>query len=72
MADAGVRFQAPENCAVLADEKLIGFFPRWDVDFSYFFDGQWRNVITGEEARGSVELKIQGKKFAIFEKVEDN
>ena len=72
MADAGVHFQAPENCAVLADEKLIGFFPRWDVDFSYFFDGRWRNVITGEEVGGSVELKIQGKKFAIFEKVDEN
>ena len=71
LRDAQVDFYGPDNCTVLADEKLVGFFPRWDVNFNYFFDGRWRNVITGEEVRGSAELKIGEKKFAIFEKVED-
>lgn len=68
MADAGIRFLAPEQCSVLADEKLIGFFPRKDVKFCFEFDGQWRNVITGELVQGEKELEIASKDFAVFEK----
>lgn len=69
LRDAGVDFHAPENCSVLADDKLIGFFPRWDVSFPYLFSGSWRNVITGEHVSGAVNLRIKGKEFEIFEKL---
>jgi hypothetical protein len=69
LEDAGVTLYAPENCSVLADEKLIGFFPRYDVCFTHVFDGQWRNVITGDVVTGKVKLTVRGKKFAIFEKL---
>ena len=69
MKDAGVRFYAPENCTVLADEHLVGFFPRYDVSFPYYFEGDWRNVLTGEIVTGSVQLDIREKKLAIFERV---
>ena len=67
---ANVRFLAPEYCAVLADEKLIGFFPRFDVCFEYEFVGTWRNVITGEKVSGKKVLSIREKKFEIFEKLD--
>lgn len=69
LKDAGVDFYAPINCSVLADEKLIGFFPRFDVCFEYDFKGDWQNVITGEIVRGKTKLSIREKRFAIFEKV---
>ena len=71
LEDAGIRFYAPVHCTVLADDKLLGFFPRWDVAFSHRFRGQWRNVITGEEVTGERELRIREKKFEIFEKIHD-
>ena len=70
LSDAGVRFYAPEGCSVLADEKLIGFFPRYDVSFPFTFDGTWRNVLTGEILQGARQLDIREKKLAIFEKTE--
>ncbi len=69
LTDAGVNFLAPENCAVFADDHLIGFFPRYDVAFTYMFDGQWRNVITGETVSGKRELRIREKRLALFEKI---
>lgn len=71
LQDAGVRFYAPENCTVLADDKLIGFFPRWDVEFPYTFRGAWRNAVTGETVTGAVTLSIREKEFAVFEKITD-
>jgi len=70
MQDAGVNFRAPIHCTVLADDKLIGFFPRYDAQFSHKFDGQWRNVITGEIVSGNRQLSIREKKFEIFEKLD--
>ncbi|MBQ7565693.1 MAG: hypothetical protein IJT18_01115 [Oscillospiraceae bacterium] len=68
-ADAGVTFCAPEDCAVLADDKLIGFFPRYDVCFDRDFAGAWRNVVTGETVTGKTRIALRGKDFAIFEKL---
>ena len=68
LKDAGVDFYAPENCTVLADDKLLGFFPRWDVAFPYVFKGTWRNVLTGELVSGAVDLRIRSKGLAIYEK----
>ncbi len=70
LEEAGVEFLAPSYCAVHADEKLIGFFPRHDVCFEYNFEGEWQNVITGERLSGKVTLPIRAKRFMIFEKVE--
>ena len=39
------------------------------VAFVYDFDKQYRDVLTGEIVEGKVLLKIEGKKFRIFEKV---
>ncbi|MGI6691791.1 MAG: hypothetical protein ACOX63_13265 [Christensenellales bacterium] len=69
LCDAGVRFYAPANTAVFADEKLIGFFPRWDVSFTYPFIGKWRNVITDEIITGSHKLSIRSKGLEIFENI---
>jgi len=70
MEDAGVRFQTPAYCSVLADEQLIGFFPQKDQQFAYRFEGLWRNVMTGKTVSGTVEMQIEAKKFAIFEKLD--
>ena len=70
LENAGVEFSAPSFCAVLADEKLKGFFPYYDVCFTHRFEGIWRNVITGQTLSGEVELKIPEKRFMIFEKLD--
>ena len=70
LEQAGVEFSAPMYCAVLADEKLKGFFPYFDVSFTHTFDGVWRNVITGQTVTGEVRLDIREKRFMIFEKAE--
>ncbi len=70
LEEAGVRSYAPGSCAVLADEKLIGFFPRYDVKFTHSFEGLWRDVISGEEVRGPKTLEIRGKDFRIFAREE--
>ena len=70
LSDAGVNFLAPEHCAVLEDEMLIGFFPRYDVQFTHNFVGNWRNVLTGETVSGEITLSIRAKGIAIFEKID--
>ncbi len=70
IADSGVTFKAPENCTVLEDEKLLGFFPRYDVCFMHNFEGNWRNVLTGEIVTGEKKLEIREKGLAIFEKID--
>ena len=67
---AGVTLSAPVYCSVLADEKLKGFFPYFDVCFHHQFDGSWRNVITGQVVTGKVKLAIPEKRFMIFEKLD--
>jgi hypothetical protein len=67
---AGVKLSAPVYCSVLADEKLKGFFPYYDVQFVHCFEGLWRNVITGETVTGEARLKIREKQFMIFEKLD--
>ena len=69
LEEAGVEFSAPTHCAVLEDEKLAGFFPRFDVCFEYSFEGTWRNVITGQTVTGNTRLTLREKQFAIFEKL---
>lgn len=69
LSEAGVKFLAPTHCGVLADEKLIGFFPRYDTSITHTFDGEWQNVITGERLSGKVTLPIRAKRFMIFEKI---
>lgn len=66
---ANVNMLAPVHVAVIADDKLIGFFPRFDSAFTFNFEGKYRDVITGEIFENETELKIEGKKFRIFEKV---
>ena len=67
--EAGCRMFAPVHVAVLADDSLVGFFPRFDSDFEYCFDGKYRDVITKETFEGATRLHINGKRFRIFEKV---
>lgn len=69
LEDAGVTCYGPVHCTVYADDKLIGFFPRYDVQVEHTFEGQWRNVITGDVVTGPISIPVEGKKFAIFEKV---
>ncbi len=66
---AGVKMLAPVHVAVIADDKLVGLFPRFDAEFDYNFDGVYKDVLTGEEVSGKTHLKINGKKFRIFEKL---
>lgn len=70
LEDAQVKCYAPQHCTVLADEKLIGFFPRYDVSFPYYFEGTWRNVLTGEIVSGAQQMNIREKKLALFERVD--
>lgn len=70
--DSGVRFYAPLNCTVLADDKLVGFFPKNDICFNYEFEGCWNNVLTGERVCGCQTMKIRSKGMAIFEKLTEN
>lgn len=69
LEEAGVRFPAPQYCTVLADDRLLGFFPRYDMRFETSFEGDWRNVLTGEKVTGIVCLSIREKDFAVFEKM---
>ena len=69
MEDAGVKFLAPEYCAVHADSGVIGFFPHYDCDFTYDFEGKWRDVIDGEVFSGKTRLAIKEKRFRLFEKI---
>lgn len=69
LESARVHFYAPEHCTVLADDRLIGFFPRYDVSFPYYFNGLWRNVLTGETVTGARQMAIAAKKLAIFERI---
>lgn len=69
--DAGVKMLAPLHVAVIADDKLVGFFPRFDAEFEYDFKGNYDNVITKETVSGKTKLSVRAKKFAIFEKSED-
>ncbi len=66
---AGVKMLAKTHVAVLADNMLVGFFPRFDSEFTYDFDGKYRDAITGEIVEGKTKLSIPAKKFRIFEKV---
>lgn len=66
---AGVDMLAPVHVCVLADEALVGLFPRYDSKFTYHFDGKYRDVITDEIVEGDVEMEIAAKKFRIFERV---
>lgn len=67
--NAGVKMFTTVHVAVLADSALLGFFPRYDTEFTYKFEGTYRDVITNEIVSGKVDFKIEAKKFRIFEKV---
>ncbi len=69
LADANVEFFAPEYCSVLADDKLVGFFPKYDCRFDYNFEGDWKDVISGEFVTGKQTLSVFEKRFRIFEKI---
>lgn len=69
LEDAKINFFAPEYCSVLADEKLVGFFPKFDCRFTYRFEGKWKDVISGEIVSGDTELSVFEKRFRIFEKI---
>lgn len=66
---AGVKMLAPVHVAVIADDSLVGLFPRYDTEFTYHFDEKYKDVITGEIVEGDVHMAIEGKKFRIFEKI---
>ncbi|MGI6691792.1 MAG: hypothetical protein ACOX63_13270 [Christensenellales bacterium] len=70
LEDAGVTCYAPSHCTVLADDKLIGFFPRYDTVVRHVFEGKWRNVITGDIVMGAQTIPIREKKFEIYEKID--
>ena len=46
---AGVKMLAKTHVAVLADNMLVGFFPRFDSEFTYDFDGKYRDAIIMEK-----------------------
>ena len=65
---AGVTRQAPVECCVYADNRLIGFFPREDVSFIPDIpEGvAWRDVLTGEELRRGAKLEIGARGARAF------
>ena len=67
-AYAGVTRQAPVECAVYADNRLIGFFPREDVCFVPAIpEGEiWRDVLTGEVLTNGAALNIPARGARAF------
>ena len=65
---AGVTRQAPVECCVYADNRLIGFFPREDVSFIPDIpEGvAWRDVLTGEELPRGAKLEIGARGARAF------
>ena len=65
---AGVRTFAPAECAVYADNRVVGFYPRKNVKFEFALPGvTLRNIRTGEEFAGKVTLDLAAKSGAAFE-----
>ena len=65
---AGVRCYAPAECAIYADNRVVGFYPRRDMQFEFELPGATlRNIRTGEEFAGKVSLDIAAKSCAAFE-----
>ena len=61
--EAGCKMYAPENCTVYADNRIIGIFPKYDVDFT---------LDLGEYSVGGknkIDLKInsKGAEYFIFD-----
>ena len=65
---AGVTRQAPVECCVYADNRLIGLFPREDVSFIPDIpEGvAWRDVLTGEELPRGAKLEIPARGARAF------
>ena len=67
-AHAGVTRLAPTECAVYADTRLIGFFPREDVRFVPTIpEGEvWRDVLSGEVLKHGEVLSISARGARAF------
>lgn len=58
----GVRFYAPEECAVYADNRIVSFFPRTDMKFvPNIPEKEYTNIITGEKYVWGTAVGIKGK-----------
>lgn len=62
----GVDFYAPAECTVYADNRIVSFFAREDIEFvpHVLQKGAFRNIITDEEYIPGTSLRI-GKKRGI-------
>lgn len=61
--EAGCRMYAPENCTVYADNRILGVFPKEDVQFT---------LCTGDntvDGKGTIDLKIEknGAEYFIYD-----
>lgn len=68
LADAGVGFYAPEECTVYADNRMISFFAREDLEFipDVLQSGVFENFITGEKYSPGTLLKLEKKRGLAF------
>lgn len=58
---AGVRAPAPAECAVYADSRLCGIFPKNAVKFKLPLKGKFRDAITQKTLAGGEEISIPAK-----------
>ena len=58
---AGVRAPAPAGCAVYADSRLCGIFPKDAVKFKLPPKGEFRDAITQKTLAGGEEISIPAK-----------
>lgn len=68
LAHANAARLAPTECAVYADNRLIGFFPREDVCFTPNIPQgvTWRDVLTGDVLTRGTELAIPARGARAF------
>ena len=58
---AGIASPAPAGCAVYADSRLCGIFPKDAVKFKLPLKGEFRDAITQKTLAGGVEISIPAK-----------
>ena len=63
LENAGVDFYAPEECTVFADNRIVSFFAREDIEFipQIMQDGVFTNFMTGEKYVAGTKLRIDKK-----------
>lgn len=63
---AGVKTFAPKNCTVYADNRIISFFPREDMEIKLNSSEKLTDIFTGELFDGTKPLTVKAKMGRAF------